>query len=309
MGETFLFFTDPHFRHSKAKMRIDDTYKTQFEKLDEIKSIVKERKVKEIWCGGDFFNENPSHELVGDLIQWCRDVEVPIKLVLGNHDVTGYNLDSASNRAIGVLEKAGAIEILSDEIVYFSLNFILKGIPTSLGFNQKYTFNSSIEELRKIIISHNYVIPSEKMPWDFIHPRDIKTNADLVLCGHYHTPFKYINGKTTWINPGALCRWKITEMNRKPNVLLIHVGDTIEVEPIELKSAKPGKDVFNLDELSLEEKRSLDIESFIQSLNNTEFSSVDIEDVIRTVGKKNHIDKEILDESINRVQMAKRILQ
>lgn len=302
----FLFITDSHIREDSPRWRTDDVYKTQFAKLGEIAQLVREHDIDAIYHGGDFFNtKNPSHKLVGDIIDWCKYVGVPIHVVIGNHDISGYNLDSVNNNAIGVLLEAGAIQKL-DENVYDSAKIIFKGIHTSVDFNHSYMIDEKYNDFKKIIISHNYVIPSKDMPWNFIHPDNIQTNADLVLCGHYHVPFNYKTKTTQWINPGPLFRWKITEKDHIPKVLLIEVGDDkIVTSELTLKSVKPSSEVFNEIIAAEEKKKDQDLKQFVSMLDQTSFTTVDLENIIRNAGVNQNIDSSIIDDIIKRVKIVK----
>jgi DNA repair protein SbcD/Mre11 len=307
----FLFFTDSHFRDDQPVSRIDNTYKTQFEKLGEILQIVREYNVDAVLHGGDFFNiKKPSHKLVIDIIDWCKHLDVPIYTILGNHDLVGYNLDSVQSSGLGVLVESGAIEQLKDIEIFSSEKIAIKAVHTSLSFQQNYIFSEEFNDFTKIIISHNFIIPSDTMPFQFIHPKDIKTNAHLVLCGHYHVPFDYQTHTTRWINPGTLCRWKLSERDHKPTVLLIDINNgVIDVKKIILQSAKPMSEVFNLDIVEQEKRQEKDIQSFVKSLNTITFSSFNIEEVIQQAGKEQNTEQIIIDEVLRRVRLAKESLK
>ena len=174
----------------------------------------------------------------------------------------------------------------------------------------------------KIIVSHNYVIPS-KVPFpDFVHPRDIKTNANLILCGHYHEPFEYDATKEgdlypspIWINPGPLCRWRSSDRFKKPEVLIITVGSTddegrpFSIKHVPLKSVKPADQVFDVEALETEKKQEEDIKKFVNSLEQTSFHDVNIEQIIRDTGQKQNISPEVIQEALTRIQQAKDILK
>jgi len=311
MVKTFLFVTDTHFRADRPKLRTDDILKSQFEKLGEIITIARENDVDAILHGGDFFNSKQvPHKLVVALMDWCKQIAMPIFAIRGNHDLTGYNLDSVWNSGLGPLFEAEAIELLEKDRVWKKDKVVIKGIDCSLDFKQDYMFDTRYDDYAKIIISHNYVIPTESMPFGFVHPKDIETNADLVLCGHYHVPFEYEHGKTKWINPGPLCRWKITEKDHKPQVILITVdkGEII-TKAVTLQSVKPPEKVFDLKVVEAEKKRQNDIQSFVESLERTDVTSVDIEEVIQKVATRQKIKAEVVEEILQRIRQAKEILK
>jgi len=303
-----LFLTDTHFRDDKPKSRTDNVRKTQFTKLGEILTICREHDVSRVYHGGDFFNtKKPSHQLVVDVMEWCKHLSVPIYSIKGNHDITGYNLDSVRNSGLGVLFESGALEELNFE-VHEKDRLVIKAIHTSLNFDQDYMFDQQYNDYKKIIISHNYIIPTDTMPWGFIHPKDIQTNADLVLCGHYHVPFEYQTEKTIWVNPGPLCRWKVNEKSHTPTVVLIEVGDKLSYKLIPLTKAQSGENIFDLENITQEKQREQDIKDFVESLERTAFHSVDIEQVIKKVAATQKIPKDVEEEVLQRIRNAKDVL-
>lgn len=305
-----LFLTDTHYRNDTPKSRIDDILKAQLQELGEIAELVHEHDVDAIIHGGDFFDtKNPPHKLVVDLIAWCKHIEVPIYVCIGNHDVTGYNLDSVKNSGLGVLFESYAAEPLNEK-VFEKEKIVLRGVHSTKDFKFLYEFDKKYDGWTKIALSHNYIIPSDTMPFDFIHPKDIPSNADFVLCGHYHVPFDYSTSTTRWINPGALSRWTISERDRKPTVLLLNIVDgKTTVEYIELKSSRPGCELFDVEELALEKARDADISSFVKSLEQTDFKNVDVEQVVLKIGREQAIPEAVLNLALKKIREAKEVLR
>lgn len=315
MIRKFLFMTDTHFRDQAPRSRIDDIRESQFAKLNEIIEIVREHNVSAIFHGGDFFDhKRPSHRLVADLIDWAREIGVPIYSAIGNHDVTGYNLDSVNNSGLGVLFESQALTPLNT-VSYDQEKIIFKGVHVNANaktnFDQDYLINDKkYKDYLKVIVSHNYLIPTPVPFEGFVHPKDVKTNANLVLCGHYHEPFEYDTVHTKWINPGPLCRWRSTDRNKKPEVLLITVDQgKFDIAHIPLTSAKSAEEIFDLKLLQTEERQEADIKKFVDSLEKTDFQGVDIEQIIQNTGLKQKIPADILAEALNRVRVAKEVLK
>ena len=306
----FLFFTDSHFRDDKPRGRIDDIMKSQWDELGEILSICREQDVDAILHGGDFFNiKRPSHKLVVHILDWCRTLNLPIYGTIGNHDISAYNLDTVNNSGLGVLFESGALNRLDQE-VFEDEKLIIKSVHSELHFQSHYTIDNKYKDYTKIILSHNYVIPMEKVPFEFMHPRDVETNADLVLCGHYHVPFDYTNGKTRWINPGALSRWALNERHNTPTVLLVTVDrGKVSIESIQLKSSRPGNEIFDETIIETQKQQEYDIKQFVKSLEETSFDDVDIETVAKTVGEKQNLPTGVLDIVLQNIRQAKESLK
>jgi exonuclease SbcD len=307
----FLFLTDSHWTDIRPKNRIDDIMESQFAELGEIIEICHENNIDQILHGGDTFNtRKPSHGLIVHLLDWCKQLNLPIFTVIGNHDEIGYNLDSVRNSGLGILLESGAFNTF-EKLVFENEKVVIKPVHCSLDFQQSYMFPKEYDGWTKIILSHNYIIPSDTMPFDFIHPRDIQTNANLVLCGHYHLPFDYLgeNG-TRWINPGAISRWSLSERDRTPQVLIITInGGKLDVEYIKLKSSKPGSEIFDVNAVEIQRQQDRNIDQFAKSLESTTFLDIDIEQVVRTAGKEQNIDEEILNVILSKLRDAKEILK
>lgn len=305
-----FFITDTHYRADKPKARIDDTLQTQFDELSDILNICRKNSVDLVLHGGDMFNvKNPPHSLIVHLLNWVKSLHLPIYGVLGNHDLTGGNLDSVKNTGLGVLLESGAIDKL--ELLEFpEEHIVIKGVDHSFHFEGNYMFDAKYDGWVKIIVSHNFIIPSETMPFGFLHPRDIKTNASLVLCGHYHQPWSYQGPETLWLNPGSISRWKVNERDHTPQGVLVTIDDgEFGLKYIPLPSAKPGKELFDETLLELEKAKETNIEQFAKSLESTSFSDIDIEQVIKASAVHNNLEPTVLECVLQKIREAKDVLK
>lgn len=304
----FLFLTDTHLRGDRPVSRIDNTYLAQFEELGDIANLALEHDVDAILHGGDFFHtRSPSHKLVADVVAWCKFLDKPIYTVIGNHDVLGYNLKSVENTGLGVLFETGLVSSIND-LVYKSPNIVIRAAHTSATFKDEYKFEQKYDDFFKIIVSHNFIIPTETLPFEFVHPKDIQTNADLVLCGHYHVPFDYSDGRTRWVNPGAISRWSINEKDRRPTALLLTIdSNDFKISPLPLSCSKSGNEIFDVEKIRNQDAKNVEIESFIESLERTTFASIDIEAVVKEAGKT--LPESVLAEALSKIKMAKDVLK
>ena len=307
----FLFYTDTHYKDNAPKGRLDNIMDSQFDELKDILELSREYEVDFLLHGGDFFdNRKPSHQLVVHLLDWFKLLHLPVYTVIGNHDLLGYNLDSVKNSGLGVLLESGAVEKVDEHLQWDDSKVVIKSVHSTLEFEKQYIFDDRYKDYLKIVVSHNYVIPSESMPFGFIHPKDIQTNADLVLCGHYHTSFDHIEGNTRWINPGSVSRWSTADRNKLPQALLIEVtGQEYNIKYLPLKSAKPGSEIFDIELIEANKQHDKDIEAFAKSLESVSFQAVDIESMIKQVGSEQAIEKPILDIILNKITEAKEVLK
>ena len=303
----FLYTTDTHFRHDRPKYRIDDIYKSQFEELSEISTLVIEHDVDYILHGGDFFHTpRPSHELVRDLIGWGKYVGVPILVLPGNHDLIGYSQASISSVGLGVLFESGVFQEMLPSNIWEEEKIYVRGVlPEVAIHNDKYMIDAKYDDYTKIIVSHNYVSPTP-LRFPYLPVNEVKTNADLFLLGHLHDSSDITNGKTRFINPGALSRWAVNEANRIPTVLLIEIqGKRIDIKHIVLETAKRGYEIFDIKTI-VENKGKVDqLKNFMDSLENTNFETCDIEQLVLIAGKDQGMEEKILNKSLEKIREAK----
>jgi DNA repair protein SbcD/Mre11 len=307
----FLFFTDSHLRDSCPRYRIDDFYKTQFEELGELANLVLEYDIDVVLCGGDLLHvPKPSHELVRDLIGWAKYINVPIYSVIGNHDTVGYQMDAIGSNGIGVLFESEAFHELIEK-VFEEEKIVIRGINAKVQEDGNgYEFEPKYDGYTKLIVSHNYIIDAASMMFDFIQPKNVPTNADLILLGHYHHPFQTQVGNTRFINPGALSRWEIDSANRIPTVLLIEIENgKIDVKHIPLACAKRAEELFDLTKVGMEKEKEDQLKSFMESLENTNFETNDIEALVLAAGKNQGIEERILNKSLEKIREAKENLK
>lgn len=299
-----LLFTDMHLRSAsdRPKWRTDDHYKTQFAELNDIKELATSNKVDLIVSMGDFFDHTRvSYQLVTDVINWCRTLPCSIYSIVGNHDVNAY-VTSDRNNGLGVLFESGAVERL-DEIVLEKQKIVIRGVHVYLDPRQgNYLFDEKYNDYFKLVVSHNFIIP-HPVPFDAVVPAQVFTNATAIVLGHYHKAFSHAEGNTLFINPGSISRWAINEQHQ-PQVLIL---DTVTgfFTPVPLKSSLPALDIFDMASAAELKSTEMNLQAFVDSLENTSFDNIDVEHVITLEGLRQQVLKNILDLALEKVQKAK----
>lgn len=303
-----LYFTDLHLRSvsDRSRYRIDDHYISQFNEIYEIADIVKENNVELILSGGDFLHTpRVSHSLITDIINWAKTLAAPLYTVVGNHDTFAFQVDDVKNSGLGVLFEA---DILSRLDLIVLNKTVIKGVHAFLDPRQgDYMFGPEYDDYTKIIVSHNYIFPA-LLHFDSVLPKDVKTNADVVFTGHYHKPYDTNVGKTRFINPGSLSRWSVDELDRQPTVLILDT-DTLLITPIALKSSRPGTEIFDVDAVSDAKAKDLNLTQFVNSLEETQFENVDIENLVHQTGLTQSLSPDILDIALTKIREAKEELK
>lgn len=298
-----LFMTDTHMRSSPPRYRTDDWYATQFAELDEILEIARNERVDLILHGGDFLDKQKvSHQLITDLMKHLKNSPAPIYTLLGNHGLEGYNHETVNNSGLGNLIEAGIVNKLDILTVYEHNELIVKGYHTSLEIPKSYLFEEQYKDYFKIAVAHQYIIEAESLPFQYVHPKDVNTNCDLFLLGHWHYPFNY--GK--FYNPGSIARWSIDSRKRIPQVLIIETHP-LSITPVPLKSSSLAQ--WNLEAITEEREREMELNKFVVSLENTQFESFDIVEVVKQAGLKQGIESDIVKEALEKIMKAKESLK
>jgi len=308
----FLYYTDSHHRTEKPCHRIDNVYETQFQELAEISNLVLEHDCDFIIHGGDFFDHpRPSHELVKDIISWGKYVGVPIYVLPGNHDLSGYNPESISSVGLGVLFESEVFKPLTELKLHDGDDHLyIKGVlPEVLPHNDKYMLGPDHEEYTCIIVSHNYISPTPLI-FPYLPTQEVKTNANLFLLGHLHEPSDVEIKGTRFVNPGALARWSVDQANRVPTVLLVEVKNAdIQITKIPLACAKKAEEIFDLNAISVSDQKEDQLARFMESLESTSFETNDIEQLVIAAGRNQGIEEKILNKSLDKIREAKEVLR
>lgn len=306
-----LFVGDTHFRFKSSRWRVDNFYDTQLDKLRQILSIGASQQVTGIVFLGDFVDSpKEAYKLSTDLITTLKGTQVPLYTIVGNHDLSGYNLSTLDNSPLGVLVKSGVINLIDQDVVFPGSKVVLRGVHyESVLTPEKYLFDCYPDYFR-LIASHNMIVPLEEAPFEFYHPNKINTNAHLVVSGHYHHPYDFTSNlnleRTKWINPGIPIRWTINEVNIQPKVAILTVDylngiHTWGIQYFPL-TYKPANEAFDLTTpVGIKAKQNT-VQSFIDTLQSTDFSSVNLVESIQQYGSTNNIEKGIIDEILLRIK-------
>lgn len=279
----YIIVGDLHIKYIAPVFRKPTYFQELLNKIDQINTIARENNAKVI-CLGDFFNsyvedyfESIMYELADRIYGWTS--------LIGNHDCKDVE-GNLKGTSFGILAKMDYIRTDSVPNIDFFHYYN----------REKFTGKSK----NKIALIHDYIIPNgtkEKFEYKECFENDYK----LVFCGHYHYPFDINTGRTRYINPGALIRSTIKELQlkRTPEVILVD-DTTLEVKHIQLK-VKPLEEVSN----SLEEnKLDKTFESkFADMLLKNDLTGNN-SDIIGLL-EKNNIDKNIVSYIKTKIEEIK----
>jgi len=302
---------DVHYGVKNPKSRLDDYAAAIRLKLIEISQIAESFKVEAIVFSGDIFDQPvlPLKDFIGFFRLFdnlFKDFEVFI--VPGNHDIFGYNIHTLERTSVYLLSICSKnIKFILEGDCFSLDHFCLTGSPYSNNIDvDNYGYNVKKLHKDKLLVHtvHGMLLPAEPIFERYTLIKDIETEADIVIAGHYHPGWKQqtVNG-TTFVNNGAICRRDAStkEIEREVYVTVIHKSGA--VKPIKLKSALPGNDVLTREHLEKDENLK-DIHEFHKTLKaeklNKEF--VNVNDMVTFVGKNNNVDKEVIDHALVKIE-------
>ena len=192
---------------------------------------------------GDVFDvSNPSIIAINKYYQSQASINnIPTMTILGNHDFS-FNNKRNNCSAVEIIKptyfadyELKTVEI--DDCIFAMLPYIydtkdnIKAI-----FRECYdTINNSTAK-KKILVTHGVTeayFKSNLINDPFIIPNKLIKIFDLVIIGHIHTPFDYMQDKTLVISPGGMIDYQ-ADVDRTGPIILD--TDTMKWERIPIKS-------------------------------------------------------------------------
>lgn len=307
----FIYLCDTHIKGKNPENRIGNYYQDVMTKIKEVISLSKELNVDCIIHAGDLFNSDTvSNPIVDDFMDLVEEAKITWYIIYGNHDEIGHNIkNSKSTSLTHIFRRSKYFEHLTS----YNEGSKQEGMTTVIqGFDYYHNIEGFIKEKGliceypeakyKIAVPHAFITLKPFLPHVLhIQMKDIKTNFDVVLCSHYHKDWgiKEIKG-TKFVNLGAIGRQGVDEVERTPQVLFVDT-DTKELRIIPLKTAKKGSEVFDLEKIKKIKQFEKNIDNFINSLESAEFQALELRGIVENIGKRNKVDKEVIEEVINRI--------
>lgn len=306
-----LYFQDSHIRGNNPCSRKDDYPDALRVKFQEITQLIKTNKIGCVICGGDLFNSpDVSKAIISEYIKVFKQWQIPFLTVVGSHDYFGYQPKTIPRTALGVLEAADIVHILDKEKGYdLGDKIIVKGIHHSydLDTNPKNYFVEKDKEKCILLIEVVHGMVMDKPFFDeYTLIKDIKTEADLMLCGHFHPGWELQKvNDTLFINPGSLGRVENIERLNSPSIVILDIGEEINYEIVPLKCAVPSENIFKT-VTKLGSEMSGKILEFMKTLSTkTEnLERQDAKSLVLRIAKEEKVDKEVVEEAINIIDEA-----
>lgn len=320
-----LFFTDTHIRLTNPRNRLDNFYETTILKLEEIRDYANSRNVDYVIHGGDLFDRPDSAiKSTGEVGKILASFNMPIYIVVGNHDIFGYNIATLNRTMLGLLNNLDAINLIPEQGVELfdgKIKVLLLGRDYSSELDlDKSNYIVKKEELNTnadyiVNVVHGFLTdrPFLKHVPHILLGEILETDADITLSGHYHTGFatQIYNGKY-FANPGSMVRVSntISELNRRPRFLEIEiVKDGIEIKDVFFQGIKDGDEVLDrktlIDSQFKEERLTIFSDSIHQ---NIDLSLLDLESIIDSIATNENFEVKVRNEAKLRLDKAKEIV-
>lgn len=283
-------WNDTHFTTQIPTRRLDDYLAAQINKAEQVVEIANSNNVDLITHAGDVFdNPRVSFEIVQHVIGVFHKFKAPMLAVVGQHDITGHNIESYKRSPVAVLEQANVLKLLSgsDPIILGDIHVY------GCSFGDKIPKPQNKEAYNILVLHGN--ISYDKNMQSFagsIDPKQMLSKHktyDVIHCGDYHYPFYVHAGKRAILNAGSLMRKSISEqdMARTPQVVIWDTNSCKETV-VELK-VENLQDILDMKETSTLYDSSLnaDILAFAQELQSEGASNHNWRTTLRNVLEKN----------------------
>lgn len=295
----FIGVSDLHLTATNPKARKDSLPETQFKKFDFILDVAKKYDAN-ILQAGDFFNAARSWMLLPEVIEILKSSGVNIYGVFGQHDTYMYAESTRHRTNLGVLEKAGLVNILNNGLknqVEFDGG---KVVVNGASFGQNLPVVEKQKGIFRIGVIHAPIAEEPIYPkhkyWDakqFLLRND---GYDFILCADIHRSFRYSLGDRIIVNTGPILRKEATEYNFKhqPHVYFFDTNDLTSMEKI-MVPCDDGEMVLDRSHIDNANENANMMDSFIESIKNEDSVSfgVSFEQNLLNYYEQNGIDNSV----------------
>jgi DNA repair exonuclease SbcCD nuclease subunit len=173
--------------------------------------------------------------------------DLPVYAIYGQHDISGHSATTFMNSPLRVLESSGYVCVLDKTKAILGHNTQVYGA----SFGQDVPVPSSvIKDDINILVIHEMIGNRPLWPGQELqNPRMfLRTHPyyNLVLCGDYHYAFTDRMKDQLILNPGALMRKNLTdiELGHEPSVSIVDI-ETLEFETLKL-DVEPAEKIFDM---------------------------------------------------------------
>jgi len=276
--------SDLHIPARSPKARKDNAVNTAFDKLEFVYDYCCQNDIKTILQAGDWCDAPRSWSLLPTMSEFMSIYKNKINTysVFGQHDTYLYSEVRRSHTNMGILSKAGLLNILPPEPL------LISGIPVK---NKKRVYvhgvnwGDDIEDCKRskdeyhILVAHAPVSDRPAYPGhEFTKAKKLleQLDYDCILVGDVHIPFMHCQQagpkRNKWIvNTGPMMRLAANAdmMEHKPHFAVIDTENLESMVFVPIEVALPSEEVLSREHLT-QAKRIKDVANdFINTLQKT----------------------------------------
>lgn len=282
-----LHITDTHGTARTPESRTDIYYISFLRKFYELGYVIKKAKVDMVIHTGDLFHSaRVSNKFAGYVAEIMKSWNVPIYVVPGNHDIEGYSKDTLEQSTLGLFAKAQVVKLLDrdypltidcgkgDQQFTIAISGQEYYAHIDEGNPADFEMQQDTKDLN-ILCYHGWLTNKPTMA-EIKHTeaKDVNTDADIILCGHFHESYEFEIGDTSVYNPGSMMRVERNEYNRKNrpkygilDIALDKNGNiSYDYNFHEFKSAADSASIFDYTQAMKEKTKAITLETFKQNL-------------------------------------------
>lgn len=321
----FLHLTDTHATAKNPSSREDVYFVAVLKKFMEIGEIIKQYQVDAVIHTGDVFHTpRVSLKTVNRLAEIIQSWDVPVYVVPGNHDIDGYTIETLDQTVLGTLGSTSVVELVTRdnpieiEVDGKNRSYVIRiegqeyYADIDTGKNDDYRFEGQADF--KILAAHSMLMERPYFP-EIPHTliKDVQSEADMILTGHYHPGFKEtkVNG-TYFFNPGSLLRVDIEK--RDPRCLLFDIGEDSSEQLVltrfayqPLKGASPSTSVFDFTKHQTKKQNKINLANFRSSIQQAVQLQhhQTIEQMIQSVAGQLQLEQSVIDLALDSMSQTK----
>jgi len=287
----FVHITDLHLANKPPESRTDGYNDQIFKKLQYVFNYCVDKKLKYIALTGDLAHGHTiSDELATRFAKLVSEYDIKILFVYGNHDIQGGNTNFIHKTNFGLLEIYPWF-ICVDKNPIVIEDCLIAGYDYDKEKAIQSTWlmpdiQTKLKYEKRILLTHPMIVNEATMIIDGkvkqVNVHEVETNADLMLCGHYHDGFVgavrdiALNRDFCIVNPGSLARTAIDWNGREskgPRFAHIKMGKKISVSFVKVPCLSHDK-AFDVDKHRKQKEREEGKLNFIEAMEGLSQSQV-----------------------------------
>jgi DNA repair exonuclease SbcCD nuclease subunit len=294
----FVLLSDLHLLWTNPVGRLDDVHETQKEKLRFVLGWAKDNEAV-VLQAGDFFDRPRSWHLLPEVMGLLKEFGVDVYAVFGQHDTYMYSEGTRQTTSLGILEKAGLVQVI-DSVEYCSFLSLCNEIIQVCGasYGQEIPEISGLAQQR-ILVIHKSI--SDAPLWPGHEYSDAEgflekhKQFDLILCGDIHRKFFVLDKYEERVvcNTGCMVRKTVDLWDHKP-CFFVWDSCSDEFEEVEIPH-KPPEEVMSRVHLDRQKEESRMLDEFTEMVKAGFEVGGSFEDNLAAFMRENKVSREVMD--------------